>query len=157
MNLRETSWSKNVAGPLYERSLGAPLRVSNYKWRAQAFLPEIEDWLRGEYWAAKYKSDAEGRIAQWLRSYDREVEQVPRGLLVDGRRVDVQPLVKLAPRLVPSEWDPHLYILTDRHATECLLLPSNTREHWVQCPGWHEFPVALAKYRKVRIQVAALL
>lgn len=157
MNLRETNWSKSVSGPLYERSLGAPLRESNYKWRAQAFPPEVEDWLLGEYWAAKYKSDAEDRIAQWLKSYGRKVGKVPQGLMVDERRVDVQSLIKLEPRVTPSAWDPHLYVLTDRRATECLLLPAGTREHWVRRLGWYSFPLSLARQREVKVQVEALI
>lgn len=127
-------------------------------WSSQAFPPDIFDYLQDQFLSAVWHTEAQRRVARWLRSFGRSVDE-GIGLLVDGKKIEVQRQSFLEPvnRLAPLDRTADAYILTNCSVTECLVLPARTRPLWSRRLGWFEFPQEAAKRRRIEIKLRPLL
>ena len=98
--------------------------------RSQAFPPEILERFIAEIEEAKRMDLLQTRFTAWMRSYGRVVEPLKYGCRIDGLMAELQfqssnrPLPFLRRPMMESQ---DLFVVSNREATECLLVRSDIR------------------------------
>ena len=127
-------------------------------WSSQAFSGDLFESLKQEHLNAVWHSSGQRKIARWLRTFGRSVEE-GMDLLVDGRIVEFhrQHALEISNKIVPFGRHAAAYILSNCSVDECLVLPAKSRPLWARRFGWYEFPFESAKRCKIEIKIRPLL